>query len=122
MNLAGVGASSDLRKMENIFYPPTLRITAQPNSQATTTPKDPKIAQLVNVGTLKATSELSKEPGKESIMAKGKETTKDKAPKQSKPPLVAKEVSKEKEVAKAKVPEPSSQSTAKADPSPLASR
>ena len=108
--------------MENIFYPPTLRITAQPNSQATTTPKDPKTAQLVNVGTFKATSELSKEPSKESIMAKGKETTKDKVPEQSKPPLVAKEVSKEKEVAKDKVLEPSSQSTAKADPSPLASR
>lgn len=121
MNLAGVGASLDLRKIENIFYPPTLRIVAQPSSQATTTPKAPKIAQLANVGTLKATSKPSKELGKENIKAKEKDATKDKAPEQSKPPPKAKGTSKEKEATKDKVPDPSSQSVAKANPPPLTS-
>ena len=38
LNLAGVGASSDLRKTENIFYPSAPRIAAPPTSQATTAP------------------------------------------------------------------------------------
>ena len=88
MNLARVSASSDLRKTENIFYPSALRITTQPNSQATTAPKVPDTAQLADAGTLKATSRPSKELGKENIKAKEKEAKKDKAPKHSKPPQI----------------------------------
>lgn len=118
LNLARVGASSNLRKTENIFYPPTLCIIAQPSSQTTTAPEAPETAQLVDASTLKATLKPSKEPSKESIKAKRKKATKDKAPEQSKPPPAAKEASKEKEVAKDKALEPSSQSAAKADPPP----
>ena len=32
LNLAGVEASSNLRKTKNIFYPPALRIAAPPSS------------------------------------------------------------------------------------------
>ena len=108
MNLARVGVSSNLRKTENIFYPPALRITSQPSSHSTTAPKVLEIAQLAVASTLKATSEPSKGPGKGSIKGKEKEATKDEAPEQFKSPPVAKEVSKEKEATKDKAPEPSS--------------
>nr|POE51382.1 hypothetical protein CFP56_41750 [Quercus suber] len=42
LNLAGVGASSELRRTENIFYPPALRVVVQPSSQVATAPKVPK--------------------------------------------------------------------------------
>nr|POF19548.1 hypothetical protein CFP56_48322 [Quercus suber] len=46
LNLVGVRASSNLRKMENIFYPLVLQIAAPPTSQTTTAPKIPTIVQL----------------------------------------------------------------------------
>lgn len=122
LNLTGVSASSDLRKTENIFYLLALCITTQPNSQETTALKAPGTAQLADAGTFKAVSGPSKEPGKDNIKAKEKEANKDKAPKHSKSPLATKEASKEKEVAKDKAFEPSSQSTAKANPPPPANR
>lgn len=46
--MAGVKASLDPRKAENIFYPPDLRIATPLTSQATTVPKVPPIAQPVD--------------------------------------------------------------------------
>jgi len=45
LNLAKVEASLDLRKKENIFYPPALRIATSQASQATTAPKVPLTIQ-----------------------------------------------------------------------------
>jgi len=56
LNLAGVGASSDLRKTENIFYPSALRIAAPPASQATTVPKVPTTAQPAGKASTTASS------------------------------------------------------------------
>lgn len=121
LNLAGVGTSSDLRKTENIFYPPALHITAQPSSQAIIAPKAPELAHPIDASTFKATLKTSKEPSRESAKGKEKEATKDKVPKQSKPPPTTKKASREKKEAKNKAPEPSSQLTAKADTPPSAS-
>lgn len=46
LNMARVEPSLDLRKIENIFYPPVLRITTQPAAQAFTTLEAPSTAQL----------------------------------------------------------------------------
>ena len=100
--MAGVEASSDLRKTKNIFYPSALRIAAPSASQATIAPKAltttqsaPKapttvqpaakastitqstakasaITQLAGVGTTKATSEHTK-ASKEKEVSRGKE-------------------------------------------------
>ena len=80
MNLVGVGASSDLRKTENIFYPSALRLTTQPSSQVTTTSKVPGTAPPTNAGALEATSETSKELDRENTKGKEKEANKDKMP------------------------------------------
>nr|POE95288.1 hypothetical protein CFP56_05650 [Quercus suber] len=61
LNLAEVDASSNLRKTENIFYLPTLRVAAQSTSQLTTTfqalpPTEPSDADATSVA-----SELAKE-------------------------------------------------------------
>ena len=56
LNLVGVGASLDLRKTENIFYPPALQIVAPPTSQATTAPKVPTTAQLAGKAPTTASS------------------------------------------------------------------
>ncbi|KAF3970795.1 hypothetical protein CMV_005545 [Castanea mollissima] len=82
--------------MENIFYLSELRIVAQFGYQATTTPKAPEAARLVDAGVTKATLEPTQVPSKESEAAKEKEVSKekeaakDKIVKHSKPPLVAK--------------------------------
>lgn len=89
-------ASTDLRKTENIFYPPALRIAVHPSSQASIAPKAPKIARPVDVGTTKATSEPAKEPAKErkadkeKEASKEKEVAKDKVTEHFKPPPAAK--------------------------------
>ena len=113
LNLAWVEASSDMRKLENIFYPPALWIVAPPTSQATTTPKAltttqfaPKapttiqptteastiaqstaeasaVTQPAGVGTTKATSELTK-------ASKEKEVSQRKEAEHSEPPLTTK--------------------------------
>lgn len=77
LNLAVVGASLDLRKIENIFYPPALHITAQPSSQGIISPKAPEPAQPANASTLKATSKASQKPNRESTKGKEKKATKD---------------------------------------------
>lgn len=133
LNLAEVGASSRLRKTENIFYPPALRITAPSSSRANTTHTD----------TLLATSETSKEPDRAGTKGKEKEATKEKVlepakllplPKetskekeatqgkmleQAKLPSTTQEVPKEKGVAHSKVSESSAQPATKADPPPF---
>nr|POF09214.1 hypothetical protein CFP56_61192 [Quercus suber] len=81
-----------------------------------------KLTELVDVGTLKATSRPSKKPGNENIKAKEKEPNKEKSPEHSKPPPIAKEASKEKEAANDKVFEPSSQLATKVGPPPPANR
>ena len=59
LNLAKVDASSKLRKIENIFYPPALRKATQPTSKETIAPKALLVAQPIN--TIAATSEPTKE-------------------------------------------------------------
>lgn len=93
--------SSNLRKTKNIFYPPALRIVAQPSSQVTNAPKAFDITQLADAGITKATSEPTKTPAKEKEISR------------------AKEISKEIEVAKEKETEPSKPPpAAKANPTP----
>ena len=38
LNRAGVEASSELRKAENVFYPPAIRVSDPPSTQAEVTP------------------------------------------------------------------------------------
>ena len=56
LNLVGVGASSNLRKTKNIFYPSALRIAAPPASQATTAPKVPTTTQPAGKASTTASS------------------------------------------------------------------
>ena len=131
LNLVGVEASSDLRKKENIFYPPALRIATSQASQATTAPKVPPTiqptdkaltiasstakastaTQPANMGTTKATSDPA-QASKEKEASQGKEVT---SKTTSRPPKAPKEkvVSQGKEVEHSNPP-----TTIKADPSP----
>jgi len=79
LNLARVEAPLDLRKIENIFYPPALQIAAPPSFQATIQPtpkalittqplaKASTTTQPVDVGTTKVTSEPSKAPKEKEV-------------------------------------------------------
>ena len=71
LNLAEVGASSELRRIEYIFYPPALRVAVQPCSQVVTTPKVPEPAQPAYASTFPTTLETSKESKR--VSTKGKE-------------------------------------------------
>ena len=44
---AGVEASSDLWKAENVYYPPAIRETASTNSETVSAPKETEAAQLI---------------------------------------------------------------------------
>lgn len=59
LNIAGVDTSSELRKTENIFYPPALWIAAKPTSKETTAPQASPIAQPTDASV--AFSEPTKE-------------------------------------------------------------
>ena len=100
--MAEVGASSELRRTENIFYPPALRVAVQPSSQVVTAPKAPKPAQPTYASTFPATSETSKESKRVSSKGKEKEATKDTMPEKTNLPPMPKKASQEKEVAPGK--------------------
>jgi len=114
LNLAEVGASSDLRKIENIFYSPALWIATPPTSQiatapkisttvqsvgkvsttASTTAKTSAATQTVGMGTTKATSTPT-QALKEKEVSQGKEIA-------TKTTFEPSKAQKEKEVSKGK--------------------
>ena len=61
LNLAGVDASLGLRKIKNIFYPPALRVVAQPISQPTTAPQARPTTKPFDVDATGITLEPTKE-------------------------------------------------------------
>ena len=80
LNLAGLGASSELRRTKNIFYPAALRVAVQPSSQVVTAPKVPEPAQPAYASTLPTTLKTSKESKMVSSKGKEKGVAKDTVP------------------------------------------
>ena len=102
LNLAEVRASSNLRKTENIFYPPVLQIASPPTSQTATTPKISMTVQSVgNVSTTISTTAKTSTATQLAGMGATKATS---APTQA---LKEKEVSQGKEIATKTTFEPS---------------
>lgn len=59
LDRAGVSASSELRKLENTFYPPTLRPTGPPSIQADAAIKAPESGQAALPSTPPSSSDPS---------------------------------------------------------------
>ena len=96
LNQARVDTSSALRRAENVFYPPTLRVAGPCSSQADATPKAPKPNKTTSASTLPTPTDPSKEADRASAVDKEKEIVKEKASNPAKLPPTLKDLSKEK--------------------------
>ena len=96
LNQAGVDASSALRRAENVFYPPALRVEGPSNSQADVVPKVPEPNKVAPTSTLLASTDPSKKADRASTADKEKEPVKEKASEPTKLPPAPKDSSKAK--------------------------
>ena len=91
-------ASSALRRVENVLYPPAFRVVGPFSSRVEVAPKAPVSNQAALASALPAPTVHSKEADQASAMDKDKELTKEKALEPAKLPPAPKDSSKEKGV------------------------
>ena len=96
LNQPEVDASSALRRAENVFYPPALRVEGPSNSQADVVPKVPEPNKVAPTSTLLASTDPSKKADRASTADKEKEPVKEKASEPTKLPPAPKDSSKAK--------------------------
>ena len=93
-NLAGVEASSTLRRAENVYYPPTIWESTLPSSS------NPKVDTAAKwseddkdspTEILPSSTDPSKEVGQTKAIEEKKDTTKGVVPEVTKPPIVPKD-------------------------------
>nr|XP_023918640.1 uncharacterized protein LOC112030182 [Quercus suber] len=96
LNQVGVDASSTLRRAENAFYPPALRVAGPSSSLAKAIPKAPKPSKDASASALPALTIPCKEADQAGAVEKDKEPAKEIAPKPTKLPPAPKDSSKEK--------------------------
>ena len=79
LNQAGMGASSALKRIENVFYPPALCVASPPSPSVDAAPKMPESGQVATTNTLPAPTEPPKEVVQTSTAGKEKGASKEKA-------------------------------------------
>ena len=90
------GCFSALRRAENVFDPPALRVEGPSNSQADVVPKVPEPNKVAPTSTLLASTDPSKKADRASTADKEKEPVKEKASEPTKLPPAPKDSSKAK--------------------------
>lgn len=70
-------ASSPLRKVENVFYPPALRVAGPSSSHAKVVPQDLEPSQAASAGALPTSTLPLKEANQTGAMEKDKEPVKE---------------------------------------------
>ena len=100
LNQAGMEASSTLRRVENVYYPPAIQASSPSGSKAKTAPKNPNPNKDASAKALPSPSSSPKKV--EPVGAVEKETVKGVAPEAPKPPAGPKDSSKEEGVSQSK--------------------
>ena len=98
LNQAGVKASSALKKVENVYYPPAIYAPGSTNSKADTPFEVTELGKGSPAKALSSSSNTSEEAQQQGVVEKEANADKGVAPNATKPPTVPQDPPKEKEV------------------------
>ena len=97
LNQAGVEASSTLRRVESVWYPPAIRASGSSGSKADIATKEANTGKESPTKVLPSVNSPSKEAERPKVAEKETDITKEVAHDVAQPPVAPKDPSKEKE-------------------------